>query len=87
MQPPKALFRALNRAHIFLYRASKGRILGSIVGSTDAAAVFAVLRSGGIRLPERLSATLDQAVAGLGSELSGDRRVQSLDPSEPLSGD
>jgi deazaflavin-dependent oxidoreductase (nitroreductase family) len=27
------LFRALNRAHIALYRASKGRVLGAIVGS------------------------------------------------------
>src|SRR5690349_19110592 len=31
--PPKALFRTLNRIHIFLYRTSRGRILGSIVGS------------------------------------------------------
>jgi deazaflavin-dependent oxidoreductase (nitroreductase family) len=31
--PPKALFRTLNRIHIFLYRASGGRILGKIVGS------------------------------------------------------
>jgi deazaflavin-dependent oxidoreductase (nitroreductase family) len=31
--PSKALFRTLNRIHIFLYRASGGRILGWIVGS------------------------------------------------------
>jgi deazaflavin-dependent oxidoreductase (nitroreductase family) len=31
--PPKALFRTLNRIHIFLYRKSRGRILGTIVGS------------------------------------------------------
>ena len=31
--PPKAIFRTLNRAHIFLYRKSRGRILGKLVGS------------------------------------------------------
>ncbi len=37
----------------------QGMLLGSIIGSTDAAAVFAVLRSGGVRLPMRLSSTLE----------------------------
>jgi F420H(2)-dependent quinone reductase len=33
MPPPKALFRTMNRIHIGLYRASKGKILGAIAGS------------------------------------------------------
>ncbi len=36
-----------------------GMLLGCIVGSTDAAAVLSVLRSSGLRLPEKLSATLE----------------------------
>jgi potassium/hydrogen antiporter len=36
-----------------------GMLLGSIIGSTDAAAVFAVLRSQGLRLRQRLASVLE----------------------------
>jgi len=37
----------------------EGMLLGSIVGSTDAAAVFAILRGSGVGLPPKISATLE----------------------------
>lgn len=37
----------------------EGMLLGSIVGSTDASAVFAVLRTGGVTLPRKLAALLE----------------------------
>ena len=37
----------------------QGLLLGGIAGSTDAAAVFSVLRTGGIKLPARLAAALE----------------------------
>jgi potassium/hydrogen antiporter len=46
-------------AHILGIPLLEGILLGSIVGSTDAAAVFSVLRSKGLHLRRRLGATLE----------------------------
>lgn len=54
-----ALLTGLAATHVLGVSLLEGILLGGIVGSTDAAAVFAVLRSSGLRLRERLSATLE----------------------------
>ncbi len=54
-----SLITGLAAAWVLQIPVLQGLLLGSIVGSTDAAAVFSVLRSSGLRLPERLTATLE----------------------------
>lgn len=54
-----ALLTGLAAAWILDLPLLHGMLLGSIVGSTDAAAVFSILRTSGLRLPARLTATLE----------------------------
>jgi cell volume regulation protein A len=46
-------------AHLLGFSWTQGLLLGAIVASTDAAAVFSVLRSGGIGLNERIAAIVE----------------------------
>ena len=54
-----AILTGLAAAYILHLPALVGVLLGSIVGSTDAAAVFGVLRSQGLRLRSHVSAVLE----------------------------
>nr|WP_259736263.1 potassium/proton antiporter [Synechococcus sp. CS-1329] len=54
-----SLLTGLAAAWVLQMPLLQGLLLGSIVGSTDAAAVFSVLRTSGLKLPERLTATLE----------------------------
>lgn len=54
-----SLVTGVAAAHVLGISLLEGMLLGSIIGSTDAAAVFALLRSAGVRLKERLSSTLE----------------------------
>ncbi|MCP9901862.1 potassium/proton antiporter [Cyanobium sp. Cruz CV13-4-11] len=54
-----SLINGLAAAWVLKLPLLQGLLVGSIVGSTDAAAVFSMLRSSGLRLPERLTATLE----------------------------
>src|SRR5690606_7081245 len=54
-----SLVTGLAASYILDISALEGLLLGAIVGSTDASAVFGVLRSGGVRLERRLASTLE----------------------------
>ncbi|HEX7070901.1 MAG TPA: potassium/proton antiporter [Rhodothermales bacterium] len=54
-----AVFTGLAAAYVLDVPMLYGMLLGGIVGSTDAAAVFSVLRTGGVKLEPRLKDTLE----------------------------
>lgn len=54
-----AVLTGVAAAWILKISLMEGLLLGSIVGSTDASAVFAILRWGGVGLPKRISAILE----------------------------
>lgn len=54
-----AVITGLAAAWILQITVLEGLLLGSIVGSTDASAVFSVLRSGGVSLRKRIAAVLE----------------------------
>ncbi len=54
-----AIITGLAASWILQISLLEGLLLGSIVGSTDAAAVFAILRWGGVSLPKQMSALLE----------------------------
>lgn len=54
-----AAITGLAASYILNISILEGLLLGSIVSSTDASAVFAVLRSGGVGLPKRIAAVLE----------------------------
>ena len=54
-----SLISGLAAAWVLQLPLLQGLLVGRIVGSTEAAAVFSVLRSSGLKLPERLTSTIE----------------------------